>query len=240
MNFDDFENRICAYLERIHIELDDKKIMQFYKYMNLLIEWNKKINLTTIINPEDIIVKHFVDSVMISNYIKKDLKVVDIGTGAGFPGIPLKIVRDDIEIVLVDALNKRVNFLNEVIKTIQLEKIQIIHGRVEEFAKDKKYRENFDVATSRAVANMTTLAEYMLPLVKVNGKMLCMKGPGFKEEIFNSRKAIDILGGQLEKVDEYRLPKTDIKRSIIVVKKIKNTPQKYPRKPGTPAKEPLI
>ena len=119
MNFDDFENRICAYLERIHIELDDKKIMQFYKYMNLLIEWNKKINLTTIINPEDIIVKHFVDSVMISNYIKKDLKVVDIGTGAGFPGIPLKIVRDDIEIVLVDALNKRVNFLNEVVKILK-------------------------------------------------------------------------------------------------------------------------
>lgn len=239
MKFDEFVKKISNYLDEIQIKLNDKQLMQFYKYMNLLIEWNKKINLTSIIEPEEIIIKHFVDSVIISKYIEKGLKVIDVGTGAGFPGIPLKIVRDDIEIVLLDSLNKRVNFLNEVIKDIKLEKIQTIHARVEEFAKNKKYRENFDAVISRAVANMSTLSEYMLPLTKVGGKMLSMKGPDFEKEIENSKKAISILGGEIEKIDEYQLPKTEMKRSIIIVEKVKNTPQKYPRKPGTPAKEPI-
>lgn len=239
MEFDEFVKKISDYLDEIQIKLNDKQLMQFYKYMNLLIEWNKKINLTSIIEPEEIIIKHFVDSVIISKYIEKGLKVIDVGTGAGFPGIPLKIVRDDIEIVLLDSLNKRVNFLNEVIKDIKLEKIQTIHARVEEFAKNKKYRENFDAVISRAVANMSTLSEYMLPLTKVGGKMLSMKGPDFEKEIENSKKAISILGGEIEKIDEYQLPKTEMKRSIIIVGKVKNTPQKYPRKPGTPAKEPI-
>ena len=239
MEFDEFVKKISNYLDEIQIKLNDKQLMQFYKYMNLLIEWNKKINLTSIIEPEEIIIKHFVDSVIISKYIEKGLKVIDVGTGAGFPGIPLKIVRDDIEIVLLDSLNKRVNFLNEVIKDIKLEKIQTIHARVEEFAKNKKYRENFDAVISRAVANMSTLSEYMLPLTKVGGKMLSMKGPDFEKEIENSKKAISILGGEIEKIDEYQLPKTEMKRSIIIVEKVKNTPQKYPRKPGTPAKEPI-
>ena len=239
MEFDEFVKKISNYLDEIQIKLNDKQLMQFYKYMNLLIEWNKKINLTSIIEPEEIIIKHFVDSVIISKYIEKGLKVIDVGTGAGFPGIPLKIVRDDIEIVLLDSLNKRFNFLNEVIKDIKLEKIQTIHARVEEFAKNKKYRENFDAVISRAVANMSTLSEYMLPLTKVGGKMLSMKGPDFEKEIENSKKAISILGGEIEKIDEYQLPKTEMKRSIIIVEKVKNTPQKYPRKPGTPAKEPI-
>lgn len=240
MEFDEFVKKINDYLVEIQIELTDKQLMQFYNYMNLLIEWNRKINLTTIIEPEEIILKHFVDSIIISKYIENDLKVIDVGTGAGFPGIPLKIIRGDLDIVLLDSLNKRINFLNEVIKELQLKNVYSIHARVEEFAKNKKYRESFDIVTSRAVANMSTLSEYMLPLTKVGGKMLAMKGPDFKDEITKSKKALDILGGEIEKIDEYQLPKTDIRRSVIVIRKIKSTPQKFPRKPGTPAKEPLI
>ena len=240
MEFDEFVKKINDYLVEIQIELTDKQLTQFYNYMNLLIEWNRKINLTTIIEPEEIILKHFVDSIIISKYIENDLKVIDVGTGAGFPGIPLKIIRGDLDIVLLDSLNKRINFLNEVIKVLQLKNVYSIHARVEEFAKNKKYRESFDIVTSRAVANMSTLSEYMLPLTKVGGKMLAMKGPDFKDEITKSKKALDILGGEIEKIDEYQLPKTDIRRSVIVIRKIKSTPQKFPRKPGTPAKEPLI
>ena len=240
MEFKDFVKKINDYLVEIQIELTDKQLTQFYNYMNLLIEWNRKINLTTIIEPEEIILKHFVDSIIISKYIEIDLKVIDVGTGAGFPGIPLKIIRGDLDIVLLDSLNKRINFLNEVIKVLQLKNVYSIHARVEEFAKNKKYRESFDIVTSRAVANMSTLSEYMLPLTKVGGKMLAMKGPDFKDEITNSKKALNILGGEIEKIDEYLLPKTDIRRSVILIRKIKSTPQKFPRKPGTPAKEPLI
>ena len=240
MEFKDFVKKINDYLVEIQIELTDKQLTQFYNYMNLLIEWNRKINLTTIIEPEEIILKHFVDSIIISKYIENDLKVIDVGTGAGFPGIPLKIIRGDLDIVLLDSLNKRINFLNEVIKVLQLKNVYSIHARVEEFAKNKKYRESFDIVTSRAVANMSTLSEYMLPLSKVGGKMLAMKGPDFKDEITNSKKALNILGGEIEKIDEYLLPKTDIRRSVILIRKIKSTPQKFPRKPGTPAKEPLI
>ena len=240
MEFKDFVKKINDYLVEIQIELTDKQLTQFYNYMNLLIEWNRKINLTTIIEPEEIILKHFVDSIIISKYIENDLKVIDVGTGAGFPGIPLKIIRGDLDIVLLDSLNKRINFLNEVIKVLQLKNVYSIHARVEEFAKNKKYRESFDIVTSRAVANMSTLSEYMLPLTKVGGKMLAMKGPDFKDEITNSKKALNILGGEIEKIDEYLLPKTDIRRSVILIRKIKSTPQKFPRKPGTPAKEPLI
>ena len=240
MEFKDFVKKINDYLVEIQIELTDKQLTQFYNYMNLLIEWNRKINLTTIIEPEEIILKHFVDSIIISKYIEIDLKVIDVGTGAGFPGIPLKIIRGDLDITLLDSLNKRINFLNEVIKVLQLKNVYSIHARVEEFAKNKKYRESFDIVTSRAVANMSTLSEYMLPLTKVGGKMLAMKGPDFKDEITNSKKALNILGGEIEKIDEYLLPKTDIRRSVILIRKIKSTPQKFPRKPGTPAKEPLI
>ena len=240
MEFDEFVKKINDYLVEIQIELTDKQLTQFYNYMNLLIEWNRKINLTTIIEPEEIILKHFVDSIIISKYIENDLKVIDVGTGAGFPGIPLKIIRGDLDIVLLDSLNKRINFLNEVIKVLQLKNVYSIHARVEEFAKNKKYRESFDIVTSRAVANMSTLSEYMLPLSKVGGRMIAMKGPDFKDEITNSKKALNILGGEIEKIDEYQLPKTDIRRSVILIRKIKSTPQKFPRKPGTPAKEPLI
>ena len=215
------------------------EIEKFYKYMNLLLEWNEKINLTAITEPEEVILKHFVDSLTISKYIEKGSKLVDMGTGAGFPGIPLKILREDIEITLADSLNKRINFLNEVIKELKLKNIQTVHTRAEEFGKNKKYRENFDIATSRAVANLSTLSEYLIPLVRINGKAICMKGSEIKEELETAKKAIEILGGKIEQEESFNLPNSDMKRNVIIIKKAKNTPAKYPRKPGMPAKEPI-
>ncbi len=239
MEIEKFEEILKTYLKKIDIELSKKQIEQFYTYMNLLLEWNEKINLTAITEPEEVILKHFVDSLTISAYIKKGSKLVDMGTGAGFPGIPLKILRDDIEITLVDSLNKRINFLNEVIKELELREISTVHARAEEFGQNKKYREKFDIATSRAVANLSTLSEYLVPLVKLEGKIICMKGSEVKEEVENAKNAIKILGGKMEKEESFNLPNSDMKRNLVIIKKIKNTPAKYPRKPGTPAKEPI-
>lgn len=239
MEIEKFEEILKTYLKKIDIELSKKQIEQFYTYMNLLLEWNEKINLTAITEPEEVILKHFVDSLTISAYIKKGSKLVDMGTGAGFPGIPLKILRDDIEITLVDSLNKRINFLNEVIKELELREISTVHARAEEFGQNKKYREKFDIATSRAVANLSTLSEYLVPLVKLEGKIICMKGSEVKEEVENAKNAIKILGGKMEKEESFNLPNSDMKRNLVIIKKIKNAPAKYPRKPGTPAKEPI-
>ena len=220
-------------------ELIEEMQQQFEDYMKLLLEWNEKINLTAITEEDEIILKHFVDSLTISKYIKEGNSIVDVGTGAGFPGIPLKIARKDLKITLVDSLNKRILFLNEVIEKLGLGDIETLHFRAEEFGQNKKYRESFDIATSRAVANLSTLVEYLLPLVKVGGICVCMKGSEIKEELENSKKAIEILGGEVDQVEEFYLPGTDIKRSIVIVKKISYTPKKYPRKPGIPAKEPI-
>lgn len=223
----------------IGILLEEKQINQFYTYMELLLEWNEKINLTAITKPEEIILKHFIDSMTIAKYIDKNVTLIDVGTGAGFPGIPLKIIREDVEITLLDSLNKRINFLNEVINQLGLTKIQTIHARVEELGQNKKYREKFDYATSRAVANLATLAEYLMPLVKLKGTCISMKGSNVEEEIQESKKSILVLGGEIEKIEKFQLPKSDIDRNMIVIHKIKPTPQKYPRKPGTPAKDPI-
>ena len=165
--------------------------------------------------------------------------MIDIGTGAGFPGIPLKIINDKLEVTLLDSLNKRVNFLNIVINELNLNNIEAIHGRAEEVFKNKKYREMYDIATSRAVAQLNVLVEYMLPAVKVGGTCICMKGNNIKEELDKSSKAIKVLGGKLEKVEEFVIPNTDYKRNIIIIKKEKSTPIKYPRKAGIPSKEPI-
>ena len=239
MRFDDFKEKMIINVDKLGITLSEIQLKQFYNYMNLLIEWNKKINLTAITEPNEIILKHFVDSLTISKYISDGTRVVDVGTGAGFPGIPLKIYRQDIEITLLDSLQKRINFLDEVIRELNLEKIETIHSRVEDFGKDKKYREKFDIATSRAVANLATLSEYLLPLVKVGGKVISMKGSLIEEELENSKNAIKILGGKIEKVDEFNLPNSDISRNIVLIDKIKETPNKYPRKAGEPSKKPL-
>ena len=239
MEFNEFKEKMIINVDKLGITLSEIQLRQFYNYMNLLIEWNKKINLTAIIEPDEIILKHFVDSLTISKYISDGTRVVDVGTGAGFPGIPLKIYRQDIEITLLDSLQKRINFLDEVIRELNLEKIETIHSRVEDFGKDKKYREKFDTATSRAVANLATLSEYLLPLVKVGGKVISMKGSLIEEELELSKNAIKILGGKVEKVDEFNLPNSDISRNIVLIDKIKETSNKYPRKAGEPSKKPL-
>ena len=239
MNIDNFRELMCSYGKQIDIEFNDKQLKQFYEYMNLLLEWNSKINLTAIIEPEEIILKHFIDSLTINKYIENNKTVVDVGTGAGFPGIPLKIYRSDLNVTLVDSLNKRINFLNEVISKLDLKKINTVHSRVEDFGKNKEYREKYDYVTARAVANLTTLSEYLIPISKVNGKCICMKGNDIEEEILGSKKAINLLGGEIDKIDYFELPNSDISRNIVIIKKIKNTPNKYPRKAGLPSKEPL-
>lgn len=234
-----FNQIIKEYAKEISIELDDKKVEQFYMYMELLLEWNEKINLTAITKPEEVILKHFIDSLTIINKIKPNTKIVDVGTGAGFPGIPIKIVKEDIEIVLVDSLNKRIHFLDEVIQKLGLTKIETIHARAEELGRNKKIRETFDYATSRAVANLSTLSEYLMPFVKVGGNVIAMKGSEIEEELQKAQKAISILGGEVIAVEKFILPKSDIKRHIVTIKKRNMTPMKYPRKAGTPAKEPI-
>jgi len=237
MEFEIFSKELKNKASQIDIILEEKQIENFYKYMNLLLEWNEKMNLTAITEPREVILKHFIDSLTISNLIKQGQKVIDVGTGAGFPGIPLSIINNE-NITLLDSLNKRIIFLEEVINKLELKNIKAVHARVEEFAKNKKEREMYDIATSRAVAPLNILLEYLLPLVKVGGKCICMKGSN-TEEIEDAKNALNILGGEIEKINKITLPNSDITRNIIIVKKIKETPLKYPRKPGTPSKEPI-
>ncbi len=239
MQIEEFSHEIKENMKKININITDMQIEKFFKYMNLLIEWNKKINLTAIIEPNDIIIKHFVDCGTLLKYLNSNEKVIDIGTGAGFPGIPLKILDESLDITLVDSLNKRVNFLNEVVSNLNLHKINVIHSRAEDLARNMEYREKFDKVVSRAVANLTTLSEYDLPFLKIKGKFLGMKSLEIEEEIENARKAIEILGGKIEKVDRFNLIDSDIGRSIVIISKKNRTPKQYPRKAGKPLKEPL-
>ena len=237
MEFEVFSKELKDKANKINIILEEKQIESFYKYMKLLLEWNEKMNLTAITEPKEVILKHFVDSLTIINIVEKGEKIIDVGTGAGFPGIPLSIVKGE-NITLLDSLNKRITFLEEVIEQLELKNIKAVHARVEEFAKNKKEREMYDIATSRAVAPLNVLLEYLLPLVKVGGKCICMKGSN-TEEIEDAKNALKILGGEIEKIEKITLPESDIIRNIIIVKKVKETPLKYPRKPGTPSKEPI-
>lgn len=239
MNIEDFKELMNLYGRKIDIMFTDEQLNKFYKYMELLITWNEKINLTAITEPKEIILKHFIDSLTINKYVRNNETLLDVGTGAGFPGIPLKIYRPELNVVLVDSLNKRINFLNEVISELNLENIETIHSRVEEFGKNKKYREKFDIVTARAVANLSVLSEYLLPLTKINGKCICMKGSEIEKECDESKNAINILGGKIKNVEKFNLPNSDILRNIVIIDKIKETPNKYPRKAGTPAKEPI-
>ena len=234
-----FEEEMLEKSKILGVRFSVEQIEQFYKYMNLLIEWNEKMNLTAITEPKEIILKHFIDSITILKYIDDNSKLVDVGTGAGFPGVPLSIMNPTLKITLVDSLNKRLIFLQEVVKELNLKNIEIVHARAEEFGQNKNCREKFDIATSRAVANLATLSEYLVPLVKIDGKIISMKASNAKEEINDAKKAIEVLGGKIEKIEEFDLPESDIGRTIIVIDKNKCTPAKYPRKAGTPAKEPI-
>lgn len=239
MNIEEFKEIMISYAEKINIKFTEEQLEKFYQYMNMLLEWNEKINLTAIVEPKEVILKHFIDSLTINKYLKENATLADVGTGAGFPGIPLKILRPDIKITLVDSLNKRINFLNEVIEKLNLEDIETVHSRIEDFGKNKSYREKFDYVTARAVANLAVLSEYLIPIAKIGGKCVCMKGSNVEEEIESGKKAINVLGGKIEKVDEFVLPDSDISRNVIILSKIKNTPARFPRKAGMPSKEPL-
>ena len=210
-------------------------------YKELLVEWNQKINITSIEDEEEIDIKHFLDSLtpLKTGLIKKGVKVIDIGTGGGFPGLPLKIVVDSMNLVLLDSLMKRINFLDEVINNLKLDNAITIHGRAEDYGQDKLYREKFDIAISRAVASLDTLCEYSLPFVKVGGYFIAMKGKNVEEELEESKKAVSLLGGELVDKLLVEIPKSDIVHSLIIFKKISETPTKYPRQAGKPKKKPL-
>lgn len=223
------------------VELNDTQLIQFDTYYKMLIEWNEKINLTAITEFEEVLKKHFLDSISIGRILGQNEKIsiLDIGTGAGFPGIPIKIAFPEVEITLMDSLNKRINFLNEVIKELSLNGITAIHGRAEDFAKKDLLREKFDFVVSRAVANLSSLSEFCLPYVKVGGKFISYKSEKAKEELIASENAISVLGGGNVRCDEFILPDTDFNRTFVIIEKVNETPNKYPRKAGTPVKQPL-
>ena len=225
---------------KFDISLDELKIEKFFTYGDILKDWNQKMNLTAIEDDRNIIIKHFADSISICPVIKnKGSKIIDVGTGAGFPGIPLKIVHPDLKVILLDSLQKRIGFLNEVINRLDLKDISAVHSRAEEMGQHADYREMFDISTARAVANLPVLLEYCLPFVKVGGYFIAMKGSSM-DELGSAKRALDELGGKIEEVMEFNLPFSDIKRNVIVVKKFRQTPTKYPRKSGKPSKDPLI
>ena len=228
-------------LGELGIKQDQNQLERFHKFYQLLIEWNKVMNLTGITEYEDVVEKHFVDSLSIIKAI--DLSrihtVIDIGTGAGFPGIPLKIAFPHLRVVLLDSLNKRIKFLDEVIFQLGLTEICTIHGRAEEYARKEEYREQFDLCVSRAVANLSTLSEYCLPYIQVGGMFVPYKSGEIDDEVEQSKKAVRILGGNIKEVMKFELPGTDIHRSFVLIHKEQHTQKKYPRKAGIPAKEPL-
>jgi len=229
-------------LTELGITLTEVQKDRFMTYYKLLKKWNSFMNLTAIIEFDDVMKKHFVDSVSLIKAIdlNEELNVIDIGTGAGFPGIPLKIVFPNLKVTLLDSLNKRIQFLDEVIDILDLENIESIHGRAEDYAKQGTFREQYDLCVSRAVANMTTLSEYCLPFVKVGGKFISYKSEKLTEELEQAKKAIDILGGKVNSQVEFHLPDSDIYRNLFIIDKVSATPNKYPRKAGLPSKEPLI
>lgn len=239
------QNIIRKKAGQMEIELNDYQIEQFINYYSILIEWNRVMNLTAITEYEEVVNKHFIDSLSLIKTVDKkifqsgSISVIDIGTGAGFPGIPLKIAFPEIKITLLDSLNKRIKFLNEVVGKIGLKEVHTLHGRAEDYARKQEYREKYDLCVSRAVANLAVLSEYALPYVKKSGYFISYKSGNIEEEIKESTRAVEILGGKIEKVEKFILPETEIQRSLVKIRKENSTGKKYPRKAGVPSKEPL-
>lgn len=235
------ENLLIDSLSKMDFNIDERKIDQLNKYYEMLVEKNKVMNLTAITEYDEVVIKHFVDSLAISDvYNMIPVKnVIDIGTGAGFPGMVLKIFYPDIQFTLLDSLNKRVGFLKEVANELSLNKIEAVHGRAEDYARQTNYREKFDLCVSRAVANLSTLAEYSLPFVKKGGYFVAYKAEDCLDEVKTAEKAISMLGGKIEDTVMYKIPNSDITRAFVIIKKVNNISSRYPRKAGLPAKEPL-
>ena len=238
MQYIEFENIFKEECIKNNILIKEEKIKLFYDYMKYLLDWNEKINLTAIKEEKEFIVKHFVDSLSISEIVGDNKRIIDVGTGGGFPGIPLKLLNENLNVSLVDSVNKKIMVLNDIINKMKLNNIEAIHTRAEDLAKKKEYREGFDIAVSRAVSNMNTFVEYLLPFVKIGGYVVCMKGPGYEEELNASKTAIEILGGKIEEIKELKVS-DELDRNIIIIKKIKSTSSKYPRGQGKPLREPL-
>lgn len=240
---DEFKEKFQDELNLLSIKLDENQLVKFYKYFELLVEWNKFMNLTAITEMDEVITKHFVDSLSLIKAIEdigeKNYRIIDVGTGAGFPGIPLKIAFPNLKLTLMDSLNKRVNFLNEVIQSLELEEIEAIHGRAEDLGRDGNYREHFDYCVSRAVANLSILSEYGMPFVKVGGYFIPYKSGKIEEELGAAKHAVFLLGGKVKEVKTFLLPGTEVERSLVKIVKNDSISKKYPRKAGLPAKDPL-
>lgn len=239
MNFKEFDKYLLENLKKEDIKVEENVSGEFWKYMNTLLEWNKNVNLTAITDVREIIEKHFIDSLTVLKYIKSGDKVIDVGTGAGFPGIPLAICKKDASFTLLDSLNKRINFLDVVKEEINLNNVENLHGRAEDYGKNIKYREMYDMAVSRAVAPLNILLELLIPFVKIGGMCVCMKGPNVSEEMKDIENICGLLGAKYIETKNIKLIDGKLDRNIVIIKKVANTEAKYPRKAGIPAKQPL-
>lgn len=236
------EEQFINALKEKGIQLDDHQVAQFKKYFELLVEWNEKMNLTAITDAPSVYLKHFYDSITASFYtdLTQELTLCDVGAGAGFPSIPLKICFPNLHVTIVDSLNKRISFLNELADQLELKNVRFVHARAEEFGQNSAYREQFDIVTARAVARLSVLAELCVPALKVNGKFIAMKGAAAADEMSDAKKALETLGVVLEDKYTFSLPLEESERTVFIFSKEKKTPKKYPRKPGTPNKTPIL
>ena len=228
-------------LELMGAPSDEQTVNKYQQYMEGVLDWNEKVNLTNITDPQEFVIKHFIDSIICADYpeFEEASRIIDVGTGGGFPGVPLAIAAPDKEFILMDSLNKRLKIIDELCGQIGINNVTTVHARAEELAKNKAHREQYDLCVSRAVANMATLAEYCLPFIRVGGCLMAYKGPDAEKEVEEARKALYLLGGQVEEIREGNLKEFGIDHKVVIIKKVKNTPSKFPRKAGTPAKEPL-
>lgn len=238
MELKEFKEIFINESKDLNLEINDKQLELFYQYMNGIIDWNDKINVTAITDEKMFIVKHFVDSLAINKFVAQAKSIIDIGTGGGFPGIPLKIMNYDKKVTLIDSVNKKLNVIRDITKDMDLGELKILHSRAEDLASKQEYRETYDIATTRAVSNFSTILEYMLPFIKVGGYAICMKGPNYTEEFEEAKVAIEVLGGKFDSIERLNVG-NELERNIIIIKKVKNTPKKFPRGQGKPLKEPI-